>query len=72
MIFNLKDFSYEIICDEVLTDTVLETELNGDRLDFYLTATKDRPKYIKLKWNTENTDGFLVLGDAWERTYGNL
>lgn len=72
MIFSLKDFTYEIICDGNVSDCRLETELNGDRLDLYLTATADRPRYVKLKWSTENTDGFLVLGDTWERSYANL
>ncbi len=72
MIFNLNDFTYEIICDSNISDCRLETELNGDHLDLYLTAENDRPKYIELKWNTEKADGFLVLGDAWERSYANL
>ena len=72
MIFSLKDFTYKIDCDDAVTDAVVETEINGDHLDLYLTASADKPKYIRLKWNTESADGFLVLGDAWERTYGNL
>ena len=72
MIFNLKDFSYEIRCENGHSDAVIETELNGDRLDLYLTATKDKPMYVELKWTAEDAKDFLVLGDAWERAYADL
>lgn len=72
MIFNLKDFSSEIKCEGALTDAFIETELNGDHLDVYLTAKDDKPTYVELKWNTEGADGFLVLGDTWERSYADL
>ena len=33
---------------------------------------KDKPKFIELECFFESDDGIFVLGDAWERSYGEL
>lgn len=72
MKFDIGKFTAEIICEKGITDAFLETDRKENRLDLYITATKDRPKFIKLHWQKETEKEELVLGDAWERSYGNL
>ncbi len=72
MKFDLSSFSKKIICEEGFSDTVVEAVVNGDTLDLYISATNDKPKFIELKWTFESDEGLFVLGDAWERSYGEL
>ena len=72
MNFDIKNFSVKIICEGGNTDTVIETEAKGNEMKLYLKATEDKPKFIELHWETEVQEDLLVLGDAWERSYGNL
>ncbi len=72
MEFNTNRFEKKIICEGNCTDTVVETVINGDNLDLYVTATKDRLKFIELEWRFESDENLYVLGDAWERSYGEL
>ena len=72
MSFDIREFTYEIICDEKVSDAVIETETDGESLKLYIKATKDKPKYIKLHWNKKPLSDELVLGDTWERSYGDL
>ena len=70
--FNLDNFSKKIICENGLNDTVVETVVNGNTLDLYVTATDDKLKFIELEWNYRSDENIYVLGDAWERSYGEL
>ncbi len=72
MNFKLKEFSSEIICDSAVTDTHIRTTENGDGLELYITADKDRPKFVKLCWDFTADEDTVYLGDAWERSYGDL
>lgn len=72
MHFNLDNFSKKVICENELKDTVVETIVNGDTLDLYVTAKNDKLKFIELEWSFKSNDNIYVLGDAWERSYGEL
>ncbi len=72
MNFNLNDVSENIICESGVTDTVIETVIDGDTLDLYISAKNDKPKFIELEWHFESDENLYVLGDAWERSYGEL
>ncbi len=72
MNFDLKNFAKKIICENEMNDTVVETVVNGETLDLYVTAKEDRVKFIELEWNFKSDNDILVLGDAWERSYGEL
>lgn len=72
MNFNINIFEKNIICEENCTDAVVETTVNGDMLDLFLTAQNDRPMFIELEWIFESGENIFVLGDAWERSYGEL
>ena len=72
MIFNLTDFTYEVICDSNNSDVRIETVLNDNKLDLYISAVNDKPKFIKINWKVSSSESEFILGDAWERSYGNL
>ncbi|MBQ2813367.1 MAG: hypothetical protein IJE63_08915, partial [Clostridia bacterium] len=72
MIFDLNSFSKNIICENGLSDCFVETVLNGNMLDLYITAKEDKPEFIELEWCFESDENLFVLGDAWERSYGEL
>ncbi|MBQ6163132.1 MAG: hypothetical protein IJK23_01520 [Clostridia bacterium] len=69
---TLSAFRAEIICENAAGDARLRTELCGDTLRVYLTANESRPMFVRLFWEAENNGDILVLGDAWERSYGEL
>ena len=72
MNFNLNNFSKNIICEGGASDAVVETVINGDTLDLYLTAINDKPKFVELEWSFGSDEDIYVLGDVWERSYGDL
>lgn len=72
MYFNLNNFSKKIINENGLNDTVVETVINNDTLDLYATAKNDKVKFIELEWCFDSDEDLYVLGDVWERSYGEL
>ena len=72
MNFDITKFTYEIICDKNPSDTIVDPAINEGNLEIYISAKKDRPKFIKLHWDKKPAADEVVLGDAWERSYGNL
>lgn len=72
MSFDINSFTSKIICDDAIADTVIETEKRENEFDLYITATIDKPKFVELHWQADTSDNILVLGDEWERSYGNL
>lgn len=72
MSFDISSFNKSIVCEDALTDAVVEAVVNGNSLDLYLTATIDKVKLIELDWAFPSDENLYVLGDAWERSYGEL
>lgn len=72
MCFDIKNFTAKITCDEAVTDAQIETVHRDNEFDLYISASNDRPRSIQLNWDFECNEDMYVLGDAWERTYGNL
>lgn len=72
MNFDISGFTKKIICENQTTDTVVETAVNGNTLDLYVTARIDKLKFIELNWAFESEENLYVMGDAWERSYGEL
>ena len=70
--FKLDQFTCEIICDGETKDAKATFEQKGRTLTVSLTAEEDRPQYVKLNWDFETKEELYVLGDAWERSYGEL
>ncbi len=47
-------------------------EAGRQDLPIYVSAPEKRPTHIHLRWNTAVAANLLVLGDQWERSYGDL
>lgn len=48
----------------------IEPERNG--LPIYISAPRTRLTHVHLRWETDVPSSILVMGDAWERSYGDL
>ena len=72
MKFDIKNFTTKIICDKEVYDAETEAVLRENELDLYISAKEDRPKFVELHWSFESDKNLFVLGDAWERSYGDL
>lgn len=72
MRFDINNFTANIICENHVTDVSLETVTRENEFDLYLTAVASKPKFIELHWDVNADKNILVLGDAWERSYGEL
>ncbi len=70
--FDLSQYTFSVTCEKESTDTSLRFEQSKDELSVFLKADTDRPKFIRMHWETESADEIFVLGDTWERSYGNL
>ena len=69
--FDLQNYKVTIVCENDGADAKLETAAEGG-LSLYLTAERSKPMFVKLSWEFESDADLLVLGDAWERSYGDL
>ena len=72
MNFDLNCFTQNIICEDECIDVKTETVINGNTLELYITANESKPRFVELQWNFASKDDVYVLGDAWERSYGEL
>lgn len=70
--FRLDDFSSKLKCENENIDAFLETKINDNQLDLYLTADATKPQFVEIFWEFQSKDNIIVLGDAWERSYGDL
>lgn len=72
MIFELEKFNKKTICEGTLSDALVTTVISENTLDLYLAAKADKVRFIELEWRFESNENTIVLGDAWERSYGEL
>lgn len=72
MKFDISCFTAKIIYEGTAADTKIETVRRGSELDLYISAIEDKPESVELHWQADSRENILVLGDAWERSYGNL
>ena len=56
----------------VLEDVAVETVPAGDCLEVYVTAKTTPVRKVRLRWHSANRLKGQVLGDAWERSYGDM
>lgn len=62
-----------IYCEEAENkDASVKTEINDGKLSVYITAQESRPRFICLRWNHRVTGPTRIMGDKWERTYGDM
>lgn len=53
-------------------DICIEIQENGEQEDVYLTADTSAVEWIKIRWNQRFPRQVKILGDVWERGYGDL
>lgn len=53
-------------------DVLVETLVEGDSLKVYVTADTTPLELVRLRWNFKNPLQGRILGDAWERGYGDM
>ena len=53
-------------------DACVRFEIKDDALTVFATSYEKGARYVRLRWNNEMRKDVKVLGDAWERGYGDL
>lgn len=53
-------------------DAALRFDRHDRQLDVYLKADTAAPRFVCLRWDQPATAPVRVLGDCWERSYGDL
>lgn len=62
-----------IYCEEAENkDASVKIEINDRKLSVYITAQESRPRFICLRWNHKADKPTRIMGDKWERTYGDM
>ncbi len=61
-----------IICENENTDAKVRTSISDKKLSVYLTANESKPMYVTLRWNHKITEPTRIMGDKWERSYGDM
>ena len=69
---RIPDFAEVMVEKDETNDASLRYEVLADKVNVYLSAPTSHPKIVKLRWKTKITGDVRVLGDAWERSYGEL
>lgn len=62
----------KIYCEGENTDAVFETVSENGALAVYVTAQKAKVKRLLLRWNYPTRENTRVMGDKWERAYGDM
>lgn len=47
-------------------------EPHADGMPIHVAASSAQPTHLQLRWNAAVREDILLLGDAWERSYGDL
>lgn len=53
-------------------DVKLRFETENGRLKLYVSADRECPQFLVLRWNQKTEEPCRVFGDRWERSYGDL
>ncbi len=53
-------------------DGYVSFKLENDALTVYATSYEKGARYVRLRWNESMRKDVKILGDAWERGYGDL
>ena len=68
-----KPDTYRIITeDETQNDAALSFTVSETSLNVSLTASAARVKFVILRWKHKIREEVSILGDTWERSYGDL
>lgn len=58
--------------EEIIGDAAVRFNLVGRKLEVYLKAQNVKPKFVMLRWNYKTEEPVDVMGDRWERAYGDM
>src|SRR5665213_1594670 len=53
-------------------EAIVELNKAGDRIEIYVQSPAMKLKEVKLLWKHATADTASILGDAYERTYGDI
>lgn len=62
----------KIICEKENVDAVVRTEIKGGKMYVWLKADQTRPEFICMRWNHRISEPTRIMGDKWERSYGDM
>ncbi len=54
------------------SDIKVRFDFLGGCMNAFISAEKSEPTIVRLRWNFQTKEPVRVLGDKWERAYGNL
>lgn len=61
-----------IICENENSDAEVRTEVRDRKLYVWLKAFHSNPKYVCMRWNCRTQEPVRIMGDKWERSYGDM
>ena len=61
-----------IFCENENIDAAVRIELKERKLYVWLNASVTYPRYVCMRWNHRITEHVKIMGDRWERSYGDL
>ncbi len=64
---RIPDILQVITENSEVTDAKVDFKVTANCLSIYLTAQKDRPRFISMRWKCKQMKRVSVMGDAWER-----
>ncbi|MBO5312497.1 MAG: alpha-galactosidase [Clostridia bacterium] len=67
-----EDEKYVLTSEQSCEDGYVRFDLKDDALTVYACAYRKGLSFVRLRWNEEARKDIKVLGDAWERGYGDL
>ena len=70
--FDMFHPTFFVRCETELNDAEVRTEVHKNDMRVYLTANRSKPCFVEFQWKTAIEPSLLALGDAWERSYGEL
>lgn len=67
-----KPDDIKVVCEGENNDAEVRTVIEGRKLLVYLKANASLPKYICARWNYRADKPVKIMGDKWERSYGDM
>src|SRR5450432_2037694 len=56
----------------IYKDVIVELKKLNDRIEVYVQSPTMTLKEVRLSWKYATSNSASILGDAWERTYGDV
>ena len=69
---QLSACTVRVDCEGENRDAIATVKTENGALKVFLTAQESAPCFVRLHWTFASDGDLLVLGDAWERSYGEL